>query len=312
MEAMSGERGIPRSNKRIWWLDTRSGCMGLRPATEDRRRLFQHSWRKLRDFSLCHHGGRWSGNDELDDHSAIRFHRKPILIQRYLSIYHSMQIDRPTANPSTPAVSMGLGQSLLSLQIQVHPRITVDLTDTYFRDVPTYDPTLVGTGLLDAYLYQGINGGARVEFPFHIAGYFSLGQSKDSTDPKNSLNKMFGATVSNIWRTGLEVDARYSKFDSVFASGTYTTLTVSRDVLERFRLNLQAGRYAYSSTAAANSGSDFGNLVLDTNLGSRLFVESMFTAQRGGSLNYNQWTNTVGLRFNNRASTRRMVDANHP
>ncbi len=123
--------------------------------------------------------------------------------KRYFSIYHSMQIDRPTANPSTPAVSIGLGQSLLSLQVQVHPRITVDLTDTYFRDVPTYDPTLVGTGLLDAYLYQGINGGARVEFPFHTAGYFSLGRSKDSTDPKNSLNKMFGASVSNIWRTGL-------------------------------------------------------------------------------------------------------------
>ncbi len=232
--------------------------------------------------------------------------------KRYFSIYHSMQIDRPTSNPSTPAVSIGLGQSLLSLQVQVHPRVTIDLTDTYFRDVPTYDPTLVGTGLLDAYLYQGVNGGARVEFPFHIAGYFTLGQSKDSTDPKNSLNKMFGLTVANIWKTGLEVDARYSKFDSVFASGTYTTLTVSRDVLERFRLNLQAGRYAYSSSAATNSGSDFGNLVLDTNLGSRLFVESMFTAQRGGSLNYNQWTNTVGLRFNNRAPLRRMADANHP
>ena len=98
----------------------------------------------------------------------------------------------------------------------------------------------------------------------------------------------------------------------MFASGTYTTLTVSRDVLERFRLNLQAGRYAYSSSAATNSGSDFGNLVLDTNLGSCLFIESMFTAQRGGSLNYNQWTNTVGLRFNNRAATRRIVDASHP
>jgi hypothetical protein len=232
--------------------------------------------------------------------------------KRYFSIYHSMQIDRPTANPSAPAVGLGLGQSLLSMRVQVHPRITIDVTDTYFRDVPTYDPTLVGTGLLDAYLYQGINGGARVEFPFHIAGYFSLGQSKDSTDPKNSLNKMFGLTVANILKTGLEVDARYSEFNSVFASGTYTTLTVSRDVLERFRLNLQAGRYAYSSSAATNSGSDFGNLVLDTNLGSRLFVESMFTAQRGGSLNYNQWTNTVGLRFNNRAPVRRMTDANHP
>jgi hypothetical protein len=71
-----------------------------------------------------------------------------------------MQIDKPTPNPSTPAVNTGLGQSMLSLRIQVHPRVTLDLTDTYFRDVPTYDPSLVGTGLLDKYLYQGINGGA--------------------------------------------------------------------------------------------------------------------------------------------------------
>ena len=85
--------------------------------------------------------------------------------KRYFSVYHSMQIDRPTANPSMPAVGTGLGQSLLSLRVQVHPRVTLDLTDTYFRDVPTYDPTLVGTGLLDKYLYQGINGGARIEFP---------------------------------------------------------------------------------------------------------------------------------------------------
>ncbi len=123
---------------------------------------------------------------------------------------------------------------------------------------------------------------------------------------------MFGATMSNIWKTGLEADARYSKFDSVFASGTYTTLTVSRDLLDNLRLNLQAGRYAYTSSVAANSGSNFANFLFDTNLGSRLFVESMFTAQRGGSLNYNQWTTTVGYRFNNRAATRRAAHANHP
>jgi hypothetical protein len=228
--------------------------------------------------------------------------------KRYFSLYHSMQIDRPTANPSTPAVSMGLGQSLLSLHVQVHPRVTLDLTDTYFRDVPTYDPTLVGTGLLDAYLYQGINGGARAELPRHIAVYFSLGQSNDSTDPKNSLNKLFGATLSNILKTGLEVDARYSRFDSSFASGAYTTFTLSRELVENLQLNVQAGRYAYSSNAAANSNSDFLNFSFDTNLGTHLFVESMFTAQRGGSLNYNQWTNTVGVRFNNRAAARRFAD----
>ncbi len=230
--------------------------------------------------------------------------------KRYFSLYHSMQIDKPTPNPGMSAIAAGLGRSLLSLRIQVHPRVTLDLTDTYFRDVPTYDPTLVGTGLLDKYLYQGVNGGARIQFPLHVTGYFSLGQSNDSTDPKNSLNKLFGVTVSNIWKTGLEADARYSKFDSAFATGTYSTVTISRDLLDNLRLNLQGGHYAYNSSAAANSNSTFANLLLDTNLGSRLFLESMFTVQRGGSLNYDQWTTTLGYRFNNRAASRRVAHAN--
>lgn len=229
---------------------------------------------------------------------------------RIFSIYHSMQIDRPTPNPSTPAVGTGVGQSLISLRVQPHPRVAIDLTDTYFRDVPTYDPTLVGTGLLDKYLYQGINGGARITLPKHVTGYFSVGQSSNSSDPKASLNKQFGVTVSKIWKTGLEADARYSKFDSSFASGTYTTFTVTRDLLDNLRVNLQAGEYSYVSPVAANSNSRFINAFFDSNLGSRFFVESFFTAQRGGSQDYNQWTTTLGYRFNNRAERER--HATHP
>lgn len=230
--------------------------------------------------------------------------------KRVFSLYHAMQVDRPTANPSMPAVGTGLGRSLLSLRAQVHPRIVLDVTDTYFRDVPTYDPALVGTGLLDKYLYQGVNGGARVEFPKHITGYFSMGQSNNSSDRKSSMNKMFGATMSNIWKTRLQADARYSKFDSSFASGTYTTFTLTRDLLDNLRINLQAGRYSYASSVAADSTSRFVNFFVDTNLGARLFLESQFTAQRGGSLNYDQWTTTLGYRFNNRS--RKEVRANHP
>jgi hypothetical protein len=233
--------------------------------------------------------------------------------KRYFSIYHSMQIDKPTPNPSTPAVGIGLGQSMFSLRFQVHPRITLDLTHTYFRDVPTYDPVLVGTGLLDKYLFQGLNGGARIQFPEHITGYFSLGNSSDSSDPKNSLNALFGVTMSNIWKTGLQADVRYSKFDSAFASGTYRSVSITRDLGERLRLNLQGGRYLYtSSLATANSGSYFVNMMFDTNLGSRYFLQSAFTTQRGGAMNYNQWTTTLGYRFDNRASSRRAAHANQP
>jgi hypothetical protein len=230
--------------------------------------------------------------------------------KRYFSIYHSMQIDRPTANPNSPAVNVGLGQSLLTVRVQIHPRVSLDLTDTYFRDVPTYDPTLVGTGLLDKYLFQGLNGGARIQFPEHITGYFSLGRSSDSSDPKASLNTLFGVTMSNIWKTGLVADARYSKFDSAFASGTYRSVSVTKDLGERFRLNLQGGSYVYNSTLAAASSSFFVNTMVDMNLGSRYFLQSAFTAQRGGSMEYNQWTTTLGYRFDNRASTRRAAHAN--
>jgi len=231
--------------------------------------------------------------------------------KRYFSIYHSMQIDRPTANPQTPAVSMGLGQSLLSVRFQVHPRVSLDITDTYFRDVPTYLPSLVGTGLLDKYLFQGLNGGARIQFPKHVTGYFSLGRSSDSSDPKASLNTLFGVTVSNIWNTGVVADARYSKFDSSFASGTYRSVSVTKDLGERFRLNLQGGSYVYNSSLAADSSSFFVNTMLDMNLGSRYFLQSAFTAQRGGTMEYNQWTTTLGMRFDNRAATkRRAANAN--
>jgi hypothetical protein len=231
--------------------------------------------------------------------------------KRYFSLFEAMQVDRPTPNPSQPAVGTGIGESLVSLRVQVHPRIAIDVSDTYFRDVPTYDPALVGTGLLDKYLYQGLNGGVRATFPLHLTGYFSLGRSSDSSDTKSSLNELFGVTMGNIWKTGLQADARYSKFNSAFASGTYRTITLSRDLGERFTLNLQGGSYLYNSSLAANSNSNFINLLCDTNLGARFFLESAFTTERGGSLNYNQWTTTFGYRFDNRAKLRRAAHVNH-
>jgi hypothetical protein len=75
---------------------------------------------------------------------------------------------------------------------------------------------------------------------------------------------------------------------------------------------LQGGSYVYNSSLAANSSSFFINTSFDTNLGSRYFLQSAFTAQRGGTMEYNQWTTTLGLRFDNRAATRRAAHANQP
>jgi len=120
---------------------------------------------------------------------------------------------------------------------------------------------------------------------------------------------MYGASLGHIWKTGIMVDARYSKFDSSFASGTYKSLMLTRDLGERFRINVQGGRYAYNSTLASANNSDFVNAMFDSNLGSRMFIESGFTTQRGGSLNYNQWINTIGYRFDNRSRSKMAAQA---
>ncbi len=267
------------------------------------------------------HGGSFEGNRyssttgvgvNLIDWAVNRpfaFTENNFSFKHTFMLYHSMQIDKPTANPSTPAVGVGLGQSLFTLRLQVHPRVMVDLTDTYFRDVPTYVPALVGTGLLDKYLFQGLNGGARIQFPKHIAGYFTIGQSNSSGDSKISMNSLYGVSMSNIWKTGLQADVRYSKFDSSFASGTYQSASLTRDIDERFRINAQVGKYDYSSSLATSSNSFFVNLMLDMNLGSNYFMESAITTQRGGTQQYDQWTFVLGYRFNNRSSARRLANA---
>ena len=65
----------------------------------------------------------------------------------------------------------------------------------------------------------------------------------------------------------------------------------------------------YNSPLAANSNSYFFNTMFDTNLGSRYFVQTMFTMQRGGTMEYNQWTTTLGYRFDNRASAKRRAES---
>jgi hypothetical protein len=260
------------------------------------------------DFETLHFSSTAGGGVETLKWTVDRpflFTENDLSYKKIFSIYHSMQIDRPKANPGATAVTAGLGQSLLSVRVQVHPRLTLDLTHTYFRDVPTYDPVLVGTGLLDKYLFQGFNGGARVQLPLHLVGYASTGRSNDSTDKKNSLNELFGLTATRIWKTGIGIDARYSKFDSAFASGTYRTLTLTRDLGQRFRLDLMGGRYGYSSSLAATSDSIYVNALFDVDIGSKLFFQSAFTTQRGGTADYNQWTTVLGYRFDNRAAIRR-------
>jgi hypothetical protein len=216
--------------------------------------------------------------------------------KRYLSIYHSLQADSPAGNPAVPAPGPGISRSFLTFRIQPHPRLELDFNHNYFRDVPTFDPQLIGTGLLDKYLFQGFSAGARVEVVKQIFVYGSLGQSNRSGDAKASLNQMYGITFGHLPWLGLRADGHYSRFNSSFGSGSYRAFSLSRNFTDDIRLEVLAGDQKFSSLLTTDDRSRFVNTDVDFAVGAHYFAQGGFTINRG-QLSYDQWMFTLGYRF---------------
>lgn len=232
------------------------------------------------------------------------FTETAISYKRFFSIYNSLQADSPRTTVPGLTVNPGVSRSYLTLRLQPTRRISFDLNHNYFRDIPTYDPQLVATGLVDKYLFQGFSGGVRVELPYHVSVYTNVGRSSRSGDAKNTWNTMYGVTLARIPKTGFHFDAHFSKFDSAFGSGSYRSFSLSREFGESLRWEVETGSQSFVSPLTTDHGSRFVNTRGDFNFGGNYFMELGFTAQRGGTYNYNQWFSVIGYRFDNRGKAK--------
>ena len=223
------------------------------------------------------------------------FSENGLFIKRFLSIYHSAQAD--IQRLPTGGTTEGLARSFATLRVQPFSRFSIDVNHNYFRDVPTFDPNLVGTGLLDKFLFQGISVGGRLELPGHISLYNNIGQSSKSGDAHSSYNQMYGLTLGRIWKTGLRGDVRYSKFVSSFGAGNYRAASLSRSFREVVRIEVSAGQQRFLSSLATSTNYQVLGSTLDLNLGGHYFVESGFNLQRSPQQNFDQWLMTMGYRF---------------
>jgi hypothetical protein len=230
------------------------------------------------------------------------FFENGLFYKRYLSIYHTLQADSPRGTLQTPKLGAGISRSYLTIRLQPHPRLAFDVNHNYFRDVPTFDPNLLPTGLVDKLLFQGISAGVRAEPVRHYFFYVNLGRSNLSGDAKPSWNQMYGFTVGQIWHTGVRADLRFSRFDSSFGRGTYRALSLSRNLGESVHFEVQAGRQNLISPLNKPTSSRFLLTSVDTNLGSHYFIQGGLNLQRGGQFDYNQWFITLGYRFDSRTN----------
>lgn len=234
------------------------------------------------------------------DNRPFLFFENSISFRRTFSIFSAIQADKPSANPAVTAPTAGLSQSFLTVRFQPIKRFEIHMNETYFRDIPTFDPQLVGTGLLDQYLFQGLSAGVRVEVVKNLVLYTDLGRSSRTGDAKTSLNEMYGITFLKLPKIGLRADAHYSRFNSSFGSGTYRAFSLSRDLNDTFHLEVLAGDQVFTSTVAGNQNARFLTTNLNTNLGSMFFMQGGITLYRSQLQNYNQWDLILGYRFDNK------------
>jgi hypothetical protein len=232
----------------------------------------------------------------------LAFFETGLSYKRYLTIYDSIQADNPPGNAATASPGTGLSRSFLTVRIQPHERISFDVNHNYFRDIPTFDPQLVGTGLLDKYLFQGLSFGVRAEVIRKVTLYTTLGRNTRSGDPNSSLNTLYGVAFDRIWKTGLRADLHYSKFTSSFGDGSYEAISVSRNFSERYRVEVLAGQQKFIGSSQTNESSRFVTSMVDIDLGAKFFFSGGFTSQRGALQSYDQWFTTLGYRFDNRNS----------
>lgn len=194
--------------------------------------------------------------------------------KHYVSLYNSLQADAARTSPLVNGGSnpTGVSQSFSALHFQPIKLFGFGVNHNYFRTLPTFDPRLLGTGLLDKFLFQGFSGDVRLDLPKHVGLFASMGKSQTTTDKKSSLNQSYGISMGNVWRTGIFADVHYSKFDSGFGSGTYEAFSLSKSITDTVRVQAYGGHQGFQTTLSNNSKSNFVNGGVDWNVGSRYFL----------------------------------------
>jgi hypothetical protein len=239
------------------------------------------------------------------DNRPFAFVENSFSRKRRVSLFQALQVDRPSSNPAVPSPGAGISRSFTTLRIEPISRVELTANHTYFRDVPTFDPQLIGTGLLDKYLFQGLSGGVRIEPIKKIFLYADLGRSSRTGDAQSSLNQLYGITFGELPKLKMRADVHYSKFTSSFGAGTYRAFSLSRSIGDRLHFEAIGGDQVFTSSLAGNQNTKFFTTNIDTSLGATFFMQGGFTMYRGQLQNYDQTYVTLGYRFDSKWKKRK-------
>lgn len=213
------------------------------------------------------------------------------------SLMHSLEADRKNPRLMNGQTGTMLSRSFLTVRLQPHRRISFDLNHNYFRGLPTFDSTLLGTGLLDRFLFQGFSGGLRVSPLEPLSITANWGRSRREGDSRASLNQMYSAAWRRLPWIGARIDGRYTRFSSSFGRGSYESVSLTREVGEGLRLEVMAGQQFFDGGLSRSGRARFVDARMDWDLGLSYFLSAGWLRYRGQIQNYDQMFLTLGYRF---------------
>jgi hypothetical protein len=217
--------------------------------------------------------------------------------QRF-SVFYNLQADHLTKGRlGNQDSGVAASRSFLTVRIQPVKWLSVDVNHNYFRTIPTFDLVLVGTGLLDKYLFTGLSVGWRAELPRNMSLYSTIGQNQSSSDSRGALNQMYGLAVRNIAGTRFRADVRRSMFRSAAAKGWYQSVSVSREIGDRLRFEIQGGDQELKSSVSRNTRALWLNAMLDWSVGSHYVIGAGWNTFQGSLQSYDQLYMSFGYRY---------------
>jgi len=234
-----------------------------------------------------------------DTDRQFGFFENRLFYKYFLSIYSNIETDLLTASQNNGDSKVILSRSYLTVRLQPHKVISFDFNENYYRNLPTFDPRLIGTGLLDKFLFQGLSGGVRLSLPYHLGIYGNTGRSSRTGDQRPAWNYLGGVSLGDILHSKVRGEYRYSRFDTSFGRGIYQTGILSREAVEGLRFELQLGRQSIQSPFTTQGHAWFVNGNVDWYLGANYFIGAGITAYRGEVQRYNQYFINLGYRFDN-------------
>jgi hypothetical protein len=223
------------------------------------------------------------------------FFENGLFYKQQFSLFQNTEVDLLRDQ----GVNQGLAvsRSFVTARIQPHRAVAFDISDNYFREIPTFDERLVGTGLVDRLLFQGLTGGVRLELPHRVSPYITIGRSSRTGDSRPSWNHLAGVTFRRIPFVDGRIDLRYSRFDSSFGRGSYRSVSISREVGERLRFDLQVGEQSLVSALSAQNKAWWANFTGDWFIQTHYFLGTGLTVYRGNVQSYDQWFLNFGYRY---------------